>query len=177
MAKQEAFEEKSRLRNQFRSLDDDEVEFLDSVLESTRAKEAAVKKESAEQLEAFRRRRAQADKALLERTSSEVLPTDKETEDWSAPRKRRRAKENPLFPKKRKPSGANPAGTHTDREADSTNKEQHTSTASQATTAPKSTGTTPQTEPAKTPEKQPMTNSAPKPLISLGLGDYGSDSD
>lgn len=175
MAKQEAFEEKSRLRNQFRSLDDDEVDFLDSVLESTRAKEAAVKKESAEQLEAFRRRRAQADKALLERTS-EVLPTDKETEAWSAPRKRRRVKENPLFPKKRKPSGTNPAGTPTDKEEDST-KDKHTSTASQATTAPRSTGTTPQTETAKTAEEQPIAKSALKPVVSLGLGDYGSDSD
>ncbi|KAI6806655.1 hypothetical protein KC340_g18782, partial [Hortaea werneckii] len=41
-AKQEAFDEATRFRNQFRSLDEDEVEFLDSVLESTRTQEAEV---------------------------------------------------------------------------------------------------------------------------------------
>lgn len=66
MAKQEAFEEKMKLKNQFRALDEDEVEFLDSIMESTRAQEAAVKKETAEQLELFRRQREEAEKALLE---------------------------------------------------------------------------------------------------------------
>ncbi|KAI9716482.1 MAG: hypothetical protein M1812_005377 [Candelaria pacifica] len=65
VAKQEAFEESIRLKNQFRSLDEDEVEFLDSVLESTRAKEAAVKKETTEQLDLFRKQQEEADKALL----------------------------------------------------------------------------------------------------------------
>ncbi|KAI9845945.1 MAG: hypothetical protein M1838_001494 [Thelocarpon superellum] len=64
-AKQEAFEESIRLKNQFRSLDEDEVDFLDSVLESTRAKEEAVKKETTEQLDVFRRQQDEADKALL----------------------------------------------------------------------------------------------------------------
>ena len=61
-AKQEAFEESIRSRNQFRSLDEDEVDFLDSVLESTRAKEAEVKKQTTEQLEAFRRQQEEAEK-------------------------------------------------------------------------------------------------------------------
>lgn len=65
-AKQEAFEESIKLKNQFRNLDEDEVEFLDSVLESTRAKEEAVKKETTEQLDIFRRQQEEADKALLE---------------------------------------------------------------------------------------------------------------
>ena len=53
------------MKNQFRNLDEDEIEFLDSVLESTRAKEEAVKKETAEQLDLFRRQQEEADKALL----------------------------------------------------------------------------------------------------------------
>ncbi|KAI9695797.1 MAG: hypothetical protein M1836_006063 [Candelina mexicana] len=65
VAKQEAFEESIRLKNQFRSLDEDEIEFLDSVLESTRAKEAAVNKETTEQLDLFRKQQEEADKALL----------------------------------------------------------------------------------------------------------------
>ena len=64
-AKQDAFEESIRLKNQFRNLDEDEVEFLDSVLESTRNREQAVKKETREQLELFRRQQEEADRALI----------------------------------------------------------------------------------------------------------------
>ncbi|KAL8799734.1 MAG: hypothetical protein Q9182_005677 [Xanthomendoza sp. 2 TL-2023] len=73
-AKQEAFEESIRLKNQFRNLDEDEVEFLDSVLESTRAREDAVKKETAEQLKAFRRQQEEADKASLSGTTTTTEP-------------------------------------------------------------------------------------------------------
>lgn len=69
-AKQEAFEESIRLKNQFRTLDEDEVEFLDSVLESTRAREDAVKKETIEQLDLFRRQQEEADRALLNHTTN-----------------------------------------------------------------------------------------------------------
>ncbi|KAL9598569.1 MAG: hypothetical protein Q9219_004400 [cf. Caloplaca sp. 3 TL-2023] len=64
-AKQEAFEESIRLKNQFRTLDEDEIEFLDSVLESTRTKEDAIKKETTEQLETFRRQQEEADRESL----------------------------------------------------------------------------------------------------------------
>ncbi|EAU38842.1 conserved hypothetical protein [Aspergillus terreus NIH2624] len=97
MAKQEAFEEKIKLKNQFRSLDEDEVEFLDSIMESTRAQEAAVKKETAEQLELFRRQREEAEKTLLEEGSADVAPSA-EGEDWKIPaRKRRRDKNKDLL--------------------------------------------------------------------------------
>ncbi|EEP78606.1 conserved hypothetical protein [Uncinocarpus reesii 1704] len=97
-AKQEAFEESIRLKNQFRALDEDEVEFLDSLLESTRAKEAAVQKETMEQLELFHRQREEAEKkAFLEENGpdhpSGGLAT--EEEQWViSNKKRRRAKEN-----------------------------------------------------------------------------------
>ncbi|KAK4867912.1 hypothetical protein LT330_007571 [Penicillium expansum] len=121
MAKQEAFEEKSRLKNQFRSLDEDEVDFLDSVLESTRAKEAAVKRETAEQLEAFRRQREEAQKALLQSTSSDATPV--QGEEWTTlARKRRHDKHrHSLIPgKKRKASVAeNAAGKDTQNGKDS----------------------------------------------------------
>ena len=100
-AKQEAFEESIKLKNQFRNLDEDEIEFLDSVLESTRAKEAAVKKETTEQLDLFRRQQEEADKALLEKPTeaSEVnrvgtggSPTGES--QWAVnARKRKRVKE------------------------------------------------------------------------------------
>ena len=103
-AKQEAFEESIRLKNQFRTLDDDEIEFLDSVLESTRAREEAVKKETTEQLDAFRRQQEEADKALF---SGEAGADDEigaagspvqEDSQWTVnARKRKRAKEKEIL--------------------------------------------------------------------------------
>ena len=98
-AKQEAFEESIRLKNQFRTLDDDEVEFLDTVLESTRAKEAAVKKETAEQLGVFRQQLDAAEKALLDETdnvqkSNGGAAVLGEQETWvTSGKKRRRPKD------------------------------------------------------------------------------------
>ncbi|KAJ5827435.1 hypothetical protein N7447_004198 [Penicillium robsamsonii] len=196
MAKQEAFEEKSRLRNQFRSLDEDEVDFLDSVLESTRAREAAVKKETADQLEAFRRQREEAQKALLESTSSDVTPV--QGEDWAAlARKRRRDKQRDLLipGKKRKASATeNAAGKDTNDGKDSQGQagagssstkrlDQETSKSNEA--APASVAASQTTNPATQPkvvtdiEKgQLKTNSPTKPpAVSLGLGGYSSDSE
>ncbi|KAK5112817.1 hypothetical protein LTR85_011151 [Meristemomyces frigidus] len=90
-AKQDAFEEASRLRNQFRSLDEDEVEFLDSVLESTRSKEAEVKKETFEQLEAFRKQREEAEKVAKQEEIPEAVAAP---ETWAVgPRKRKKGRE------------------------------------------------------------------------------------
>lgn len=111
VAKQEAFEEKIRLKNQFRALDEDEVDFLDSVLESTRAQEAAVKKDTADQLEIFRKQREEAEKAMLGSTASEVGPV--EEEEWTIParkRRRDRGRELLLPGKKRKGSGEGETG-------------------------------------------------------------------
>ena len=90
------------MKNQFRTLDDDEVEFLDSVLESTRAKEEAVKRETVEQLDVFRRQQEEADRALLlqheegrdeDKNGKAGSPTTEET-PWAVnARKRKRAKE------------------------------------------------------------------------------------
>ncbi|ROT41332.1 hypothetical protein SODALDRAFT_331061 [Sodiomyces alkalinus F11] len=53
-AKQAAFEEQHKLRNQFRALDDDEVDFLDDIMVRRREEEERVKRETREGLEAFR---------------------------------------------------------------------------------------------------------------------------
>lgn len=97
-AKQEAFEEANKLKNQFRALDEDEAEFLDSVLESTRAEEDRVKRETAEGLEAFRRQQDEADKKARRASSGEqnVEEASIALEDvqWAvAGRKRKREKE------------------------------------------------------------------------------------
>lgn len=115
MAKQEAFEESIRLKNQFRNLDEDEIEFLDSVLESTRAKEEAVKKETTEQLDIFRRQQEEADKAIMSEAvgvgdTSPVGGIPPGESQWAInARKRKRAKgrEALLGAKLRKTSFAN----------------------------------------------------------------------
>ncbi|KAK4153468.1 N-terminal domain of NEFA-interacting nuclear protein NIP30-domain-containing protein, partial [Chaetomidium leptoderma] len=57
-AKQAAFDEAHRLRNQFRALDDDEVDFLEEVREKKRREEAEARREVERGLEEFRRRAA-----------------------------------------------------------------------------------------------------------------------
>ena len=99
-AKEEAFQESIKLKNQFRNLDEDEVEFLDSVLESTRKKEEEVKKETSEQLDLFRRQQEEKDKELLEggeeAEGKAGSPTAGESQSqWAVnARKRKRTKEN-----------------------------------------------------------------------------------
>lgn len=181
MAKQEQHEEKLRLKNQFRSLDEDEVEFLDSVLESTRAQEAAVKKDTADQLEAFRKQREEAEKSALGPTSSDVTPA--EEEEWTIPaRKRRRDKKDLLFPGKKRKSSATesdlPKGKETEKDKASKGDE----TAKDAN-APKPTPDTQskalpsaKTTSAGPDESKPVSKPEPaKP--AMGLVGYGSDSD
>lgn len=83
------------MKNQFRSLDEDEVEFLDSVLETTRAKEAAVKRETAEELDAFRRQQEEAEKAART-TGPEDAPESTESTSWSVGKKRKKGREGLL---------------------------------------------------------------------------------
>ncbi|KOS39169.1 hypothetical protein ACN38_g10019 [Penicillium nordicum] len=188
MAKQEAFEEKSRLKNQFRSLDEDEVDFLDSVLESTRAKEAAVKKETAEQLAAFHRQREEAQKALLESTSLEVPPV--KSDQWTAlARKRRNDKHRSalISGKKRKASATdNATGKDTNNGEDSQKQDEaggsSTKKLDQGTSkSDQVTPIAPATQPkvvTDTEKGQPKAKSPTKPpLVSLGLAGYNSDSE
>jgi hypothetical protein len=194
MAKQEAFEESIRLKNQFRSLDEDEVEFLDSLLESTRAKEEAVKKETAEHLAAYQRQREEAERALIEGSSggqngsgSAANQTGNE-ELWAvAGRKRKRNKKDFLVPPKIRKSSSSvdnaPAASgHEEKSA--------TTTAKIVTKDPVSTIT--QSAPARTEaisveETKSKANVAlplkdspkQKPAVgpSLGLVAYDSDED
>ncbi|KAI0882893.1 uncharacterized protein GGS22DRAFT_42151 [Annulohypoxylon maeteangense] len=54
-AKQAAFEEQNRIRNQFRALDDDEIEFLEGVQDERREEEERIKRETEERLARFRK--------------------------------------------------------------------------------------------------------------------------
>ncbi|KIX04678.1 uncharacterized protein Z518_05548 [Rhinocladiella mackenziei CBS 650.93] len=170
-AKQEAFEESIKLKNQFRALDDDEVEFLDSVLESSRAKEHAVKQETVEQLEAFRKQRALADQGLRDQTASDdvgKLGTPVGASTWTMKKKKRRRDQERVFgrdPKSRKLSAStdeNPPPTDPSKTAFSQKASQpEIENGGRSEDFP--------SEPKKDPPKAST--------IGLGLGDYDSDKD
>lgn len=160
-AKQEAFEESIKLKNQFRALDDDEVDFLDSVLESERAKEDAVKKETSEQLEAFRSQRAKAEKDLLELEKPDEeerpgAPVGKNT--WTTQKKRRRRDEETIA-----------IAANKTRKLSS-----FTDNAPQQPAAPKERAEIAKPREATTQTSTAQAKSTP---IALGLGDYSSDED
>ena len=67
-------------------MDEDEADFLDSVLESTRAQEAAILKETTEQLDIFRKNQEEAEKTA--KVTDVEVPN--EEENWAAGSKRRR---------------------------------------------------------------------------------------
>lgn len=94
-----------KLKNQFRTLDEHEVEFLDTVLSTERAQAAALRKETSEQLELFRKQQEQAHKVELVEESNKSPVGDEE--HWTAgPRKRKREKEAIRGVKIRKSSSA-----------------------------------------------------------------------
>ncbi|KAE8353829.1 N-terminal domain of NEFA-interacting nuclear protein NIP30-domain-containing protein [Aspergillus coremiiformis] len=190
------FEEKIKLKNQFRALDEDEVEFLDSIMESTRAQEAAVKKETAEQLEVFRRHREEAEKAALEEGAADVAPPA-EGEDWKLlARKRRREKKDRLLPGKKRKSTA-----EGDDETPSTGEQKADQVAKEPGKGDKNKSVPAPAENAAVEKPQPPVNiasskpvpagdakvSGPEPTepkqtakpasISLGLLGYSSDSE
>jgi len=168
------------LKNQFRSLDEDEVEFLDSVLESTRAKEEAVKKETSEQLEIFRRQREEADKALLgdpevatAAATGSGSPIDEES--WVTSKKRRRGKDKEMLGgiKLRKTSCAaedKAKGTVHESISKASDVEEKQASSSPALSAPtqKDNRAQSKTLPTKAQDSKSST---------LGLGDYSSDED
>ena len=195
-AKEEAFQESIKLKNQFRNLDEDEVEFLDSVLESTRAKEQAVKRETSEQLDLFRRQQEEAERAALDEggsaSNTAASPTDPTTEtQWALnARKRKRAKEEkglkgvkirkasltaedlPAMPNKA--AGINHIYTDTGIKSPVVAKARDTHQSN--------SGITPWSEEldskAALPSVSMDTNAAnPATLPGLGLADYSSDDD
>lgn len=83
-AKQAAFEEATKLSNQFRSLDQDEVEFLDEVRQKKKAEEAGRQKEVEDGLRDF--------KEMQKRTAPAVEDESGVVEetDWAVGRKKRK---------------------------------------------------------------------------------------
>ncbi|EGX90605.1 NEFA-interacting nuclear protein NIP3 [Cordyceps militaris CM01] len=86
-AREAATAEAAKLTNQFRALDDDEVAFLDEVATRRRQAEESVRRETEDQLEAFRK----AARKGLE-GGGEVKAEDEQEEGWVT-RKRKRKTE------------------------------------------------------------------------------------
>ncbi|KAK2825705.1 hypothetical protein FQN49_007445 [Arthroderma sp. PD_2] len=170
-AKQEAFEESIRLKNQFRTLDEDEVEFLDSILESTRAKEEELQRETSEKLELFHRQREEAEKALLDAeggSTAELAGPADEGDNWAiSGRKRRRVKEKDgLLGLKRRKSSTDNRASLNDAKKDAKKVDE----ATQSTATKKSQSTQSSSPSASTGTKK-------APALGLGLGAYSSDED
>lgn len=177
-AKQAAFEEANRLSNQFRALDDDEVDFLEEVQEKERQEEERKRRELEEGLDKFRQAQNKGkppangggENDVVE--EEEVVPTEDLASEWAgatgaAGRKRKREKEVLFKGLKRKSTseGTQERGT-ADKPAD-TNGAAKTPQASSSSTASKPDQATKPPAVAK-----PI---APKPM--LGLVAYGSDDD
>lgn len=93
--KQAEFEEKARFKLH-NALDDDEADYLDSVLEKKRQEEASVRKETLEQLHLFRRQQEEAERKALEEENVEAPKEDRG--QWAAVgRKRRKGPETGLL--------------------------------------------------------------------------------
>ncbi len=90
-AKQEAFEEANRLKNQFRALDDDEVGFLEELRERDRQETERVKRETAEGLDAFRKHREGIERRTKENEAEPVVE-EVNREEWRVGRKRKAGK-------------------------------------------------------------------------------------
>lgn len=161
-AKQAAFEEQSKVRNQFRALDDDEIDFLDEVRQKKRMEEERVRRETEEGLQAFRDRQLKKDgdegagddtaAAATASGTGEVLE-----ENWGVGRKRKRVKDKDIKGVRRRVSNEDEGATK-DRGA---SKEEPDITTTSAGEAEKLS----QSHVDKAEPKKP----------SLGLVDYGSD--
>lgn len=100
-AKQEAFEEATKLRNQFRPLDDGEVAFLELVKSRENAKVRAEREETQEELARFRREREAAEEKVRELEATQESSPGGENanaETWTATKKRRRIREDENVP-------------------------------------------------------------------------------
>ncbi|KAF7884368.1 uncharacterized protein EAF02_004704 [Botrytis sinoallii] len=188
-AKQDAFEEANKLKNQFRSLDEDEIEFLDSVLESTRAEEDRVRKETAEGLELFRKQQEDADKKARAADNDGAQTQDGSPvrgDEWGTTgRKRKRTKDKEVLKGvkvRRASSSAEQASPSTSTKDLSTKPAKDDSDSIATSTKPPTSNDSAKTLDSKPVKVAPKLVAVKKPSPppsnkGLGLVDYGSDED
>jgi len=148
---------------------------LDAVLESTRAQEAAVRKETTERLELFRKQQEELEKAALAEQDDAAPTARLEEETWHvAPRKRKRTREKEVLVgvKLRKSSSSTAVDTPGDLAAPTSRNgsAQQTNPASSAKKASPAIRR-PSSEVAETS----LSKTVAQPAAGLGLGGYSSD--
>ncbi|KAL7914732.1 N-terminal domain of NEFA-interacting nuclear protein NIP30 domain-containing protein [Trichoderma velutinum] len=107
-AKQAAFEEQNKLKNQFRALDDDEIEFLDEVRAKERAEEERALREVEEGLKAFRDRQKSTGGGETSGTAKEE--GGREEEEWAVGGRKRKRHEREVLGVKKKAVGGGDKG-------------------------------------------------------------------
>lgn len=169
--KQAEFEEKARFKLH-NALDDDEADYLDSVLEKRRKEEANVRKETSEQLDLFRKQQEDAERTALEEEGTEA-PIEGGTQWAVTQRKRKKGAEDSLFKSiKLKKSNSVAEATKAFNEKVSTSSavaNTPTATTTQATTKSSKSPSV-----AKPPIAPPLASKSDS--LSLGLG-YASSED
>lgn len=193
-AKQAAFEEQNRIKNQFRALDDDEADFLDEVRERKRRAEEEVRRETEQGLQAFRQAQKGEGDAEAEAGKEGSVGADGRVRDgevsWGVGRKRRRVKEREVKGVKRKVStGGGEKQTQTEKmkekEKDDDDDEGEGEGEGESRGEKSKIKTGDIADGAKADKPQVTTKSLSKPPVdvqtkvpaALGLVDYGSDSD
>ncbi|KAI0448897.1 N-terminal domain of NEFA-interacting nuclear protein NIP30-domain-containing protein [Xylaria acuta] len=179
-AKQAAFEEQNRIRNQFRALDDDEIEFLHGVSDERRAEEERVRRETEEGLAGFRKKQRATTAGGSEDAGVEG-EGEGGNEEWgnaaAAGRKRKRDREKEkgvLKGVKRRTS----TGTK-EKEEGKGRVDAFPRSAGDDRLDPTSTESAAHKDAAVVPIPVQTANATqkPKPKPALGLVDYGSDDD
>lgn len=165
--KQEAFEEAAKLKNQFRPLDESEVDFLEGVRRKQQAQATDVKQQTAEQLRAFREEQiaVQQINEDADHVETGVASTKIGANVWTSSKKRRRqhdAEDNGDSMKARKTAPISGDGTTLDA---GTKSEQE----------PQPTRDLPPEQSHAREEAEISTPIVAKPM--LNLAGYGSDSD
>lgn len=158
-AKQEAFEEAAKFKNQYRGLDDSEAEYLESLMDAKKKEEAAVRKDTLEQLDLFRKQQEDAERKALDEENNG--PATTEDAQWIAGgRKRKKGNEGGLLKglklKKTASTLEDKSGVRTSLPTDSKTSSSDT----KVQDAPVAKPTAP-----------------PKSSLSLGLGYESSDDD
>ncbi|KAI2472757.1 hypothetical protein F4781DRAFT_320148 [Annulohypoxylon bovei var. microspora] len=181
-AKQAAFEEQNRIRNQFRALDDDEIEFLDDMQEKRREEEEKVKRETEERLARFREAQKKgvagpADADDGEDAAESGRNGDDGVEDpvgWGGVgKKRKRDKESKSIVK-----GVKRRTSVHEKETGAAAVEAKRGEGKAKTTPTTKTGSDAKSSTTADQAKPPAPKAAQeKAKPSLGLVDYGSDDD
>ncbi|KAI1747515.1 N-terminal domain of NEFA-interacting nuclear protein NIP30-domain-containing protein [Xylaria castorea] len=176
-AKQAAFEEQNRIRNQFRALDDDEIDFLHGVSDERRAEEERVRRETEEGLADFReKQRATAGGGEDAGIEDGAVNGDDEWGNTASGRKRKREKERDkgvLKGVKRRTSTGTKEEGGKEKGGDDAAVDERAKLPSTESATPKEVAVA--ASPAQTANVN-MTEK-PKSKPALGLVDYGSDED